>query len=159
MVAHAGKPLNIGDMTQPLSAAADNLLPRGELGRKQVVSDSAGTTSSELIAQETVTVLASREIHVEAHGTVRGTAATGAFARLYEDGNQIDRKNFWIPATATDISYSIKITRRPSEGPHTYSLQTGVSGGGGATVHTIADDGTGVHGMTEMVITDQGTAY
>lgn len=147
---------NSGDL---IVAADINEMPGGTIGRSTLTTDQGPITTSATVCTETVTVGTDREITVVVSGNLRANMATGAFAAIFEDGVQLNRKSFSISAAATDTPFSLSILSYPAAGAHTYLLSVGVSGGGGAEVTCSNNGYTGARGVTQLRIVDSGPAF
>lgn len=148
--------VNSGDVA---SSAYQNDGPRGRIGRSTLTSNSAGTTSTEVICTVDVTIPAGRTLHIHASVAVRSNTAGGASARLRRDGTQIQRKNMDTLAAGADQSWALEIEDQPGAGTFTYDLVTGVSGTDGNTVTAIANGATGTHGVIVLYVDDVGPEY
>lgn len=135
-----------------------NGLPRGKIGRDQLTSDSAGTTSTEVILSDTITVVDGREIDIDASVCVRSDIDGGAQAAIIFDGTQVDRKNNESVTANKDISWSLFAQVQPAAGTYVVEVVTGVSGAAGNTVTAKANGTTGSHGVCKMRVLDQGPA-
>lgn len=140
------------------SSSFINSLPRGKIGRDRLLTNSAGTTSTESILSDTVTVPDGREIDVTAVVTVRSDIPGGCQAALLENGTQIQRKNQDLIDTTKDLSWMFFAQRQPGAGSYTYEVITGVSGAAGNTVTAIANGEAGTHGTCDLKIVDEGPA-
>ncbi len=136
-----------------------NDLPRGRIARSTLTADSTGTTTTEVICSETVTIPAGRTLHIHATVVVRSNIAGGASARLRRDGTQIQRKNMDTLAPGADQSWALEIEDQPGAGTFTYELVTGVSGTDGNTVTAKANGATGTHGVCALYVDDVGPDY
>ena len=149
---------NSGDL---LSAADLNSLPGGTIGRDTLTADSTGTTTTETICSVAPSVGPTREITVTWGGNLRSSATTGtgAFAAIFADGVQLNRRSFKITAPATDTPFHLSILHYPTTGAHTYTGVDGVSGGGGATVRNSVNGYTGTRGVSQLRVVDTGPAF
>ena len=90
---------------------------------------------------------------------LRASAATNGQCTIFEDGVQKQRKNAPIPATATDVPITTFIvSENPGAGAHTYSVATGVSGGGG-TVTCVNNGGGSNLGASQLLVVDSGPNF
>lgn len=154
-----GKPgsWNSGDL---MSANDLNSLPGGTIGRDTLTTNSVGTGSNETVCSVAPTVNASRELTIHATVNLRADMPTGAFAAIFEDGVQLQRKNLKVLASATDTPIGMFIvSENPGAGAHTYIIVTGVSGGGGATVTCTNNGYTGTEGVTQLLVVDSGPNF
>lgn len=140
------------------SSSFINSIPRGKIGRDRLLTNSAGTASTEVILSDSPTIASNREIDVYACVTVRSDIPGGCQAALHEDGVQIQRKNQDLIDTTKDLSWTFFAQRQPSAGAHTYEVITGVSGAAGNTVTAVANGEAGTHGTCDLAIYDQGPA-
>jgi|SRR6185437_2857965 len=136
-----------------------NALPRGKIGRDELTSDSAGTTSTEVILEDTIVVSSDgREIDIDASVCVRSDIDGGAQAAIIFDGDQVDRKNNDSVNAGKDISWSLFAQVQPAAGTYVVQVITGVSGTAGNTVTAKANGKTGSHGTCKFRVVDQGPA-
>lgn len=135
-----------------------NSLSRGKIGRDELTSDSAGTTSTEVILEDTIVVPDGREIDIDASVCVRSDIDGGAQAAIIFDGAQVDRKNNESVAANKDISWSLFAQVQPAAGTYVVQVVTGVSGGAGNTVTAKANGKTGSHGTCKFRVVDMGPA-
>lgn len=148
---------NSGDVG---SSSWINDLPRGRLGRATVTSNSAGTTTTEVIGTIAITNLpGGRTYSIIANVAVRSDIAGGASCRLLWDGVQIQRKNIDTLEPGKDQTWTPVIEIQPDAGDHTLELVTGVSGTDGNTVTAVANGATGTHGVDVMYFDDVGPGY
>ena len=148
---------NTGDL---ISASDINSMPGGTIGKDTATADSTGTVGTETVCTTAPTVGAGRELTISFTVNLRATAASGAFAAIFEDGVQLQRKNISISATGTDTPLHLSIlSEDPGAGAHTYTGVTGVSGGGGATVTCSNNGYTGTRGVTQLRVVDSGPNF
>lgn len=140
-----------------VSAADNNTLPGGVIGRVSTTSDSTGTTTVETIASCAVTANASRELSITVSGILQASTASGAQVTVLAAGSQIDRKNFYIAGAGSDyqVGFCITVHHRPSAGSITYAFQTGHSGSVAATITLKAASDQ----PAELIIRDEGPSF
>lgn len=137
-----------------------NMFPRGEIGRDTITSNSAGTTTTEVILSETVTIDgADRQVQIFVTVTIRSNIAGGAQCRIDVDGTQVQRKNTDVLNAGTDLFITTFASVQMDAGDHLVEVITGVSGADGNTVTAIANGTTGTHGVCMFVANDVGPAY
>lgn len=147
---------NSGDL---ISATDLNSLPGGTIGRDTATTDSTGTAGTETPCSVTPSVGPSREVTITFGGNLRANGLTGAFAAIFEDSVQLNRKDFQIPSSGVDTFFHISILSYPSTGAHQYDGVDGVSGGGGAVVTNSNNGYTGTRGVTQLRVFDSGPSF
>ena len=147
---------NSGDL---ISATDLNSLPGGTIGRDTATADSTGTAGTETPCAVTPSVGPSREVTISFGGNVRASTQTGAFAAIFEDSVQLNRKDFIVTGSAIDTPFHLSILSYPSTGAHQYDGVDGVSGGGGAIVTNSNNGYTGTRGVTQLRVVDSGPSF
>lgn len=121
-----------------VTAANNNLLPGGVIGRDEATSNTAFSPSPQLAATVAVTVGANRYLIVMAVGICQVDSVGGGYFCLLQENDgsgavQIQRINFQAENVNQDAGFMAYTQRNiTSAGTYTYNLLTGPSGGGQA---------------------------
>lgn len=145
------------DTVTALSAATSNDGAGGIIGYDEIMSNSAGTTTIELVSTiANVPVNAGRLIKITASGILRATGAMGLQVLIQEDGVDLNRQDHYVHASGTDAPFNVPaFSHAPSAGNHTYTLHTGISGAGGFTVTLTASSSK----KTLFIVEDAGPDF
>lgn len=136
-------------------------LPRGEIARIQIASDSAGTGGVETLDTVDFVCADSRRIQFVGICRVRSNVIGGVQCRLEVDGTQIQRMNDFALGAGKDLTFPIFKTKTFDAGTYTLALITGIAGinPGGQVVTAKAGGETDDEGVIEVVVNDMGPHY